>query len=63
MGFAELSGLSATDPVLTKEERELFRRFHEHEDLNAARTIVLSHLRYVAYVARNIWVTVYRWKI
>jgi RNA polymerase sigma-32 factor len=41
-------------PVLTKEEeRELFRQFHEHEDLNAARTIVLSHLRYVAYVARS----------
>lgn len=41
-------------PVLTKEEeRELFRQFHDHEDLDAARTIVLSHLRYVAYVARS----------
>lgn len=41
-------------PVLNREEeQELFRQFHEHEDVNAARTIVLSHLRYVAYVARS----------
>lgn len=41
-------------PVLTREEeQELFRQFHEQEDLNAARTLVLSHLRYVAYVARS----------
>ena len=41
-------------PVLTQEEeRDLFRRFQEQEDLDAAKKIVLSHLRYVAYVARS----------
>ncbi|MFT6015393.1 MAG: RNA polymerase sigma-32 factor [Candidatus Azotimanducaceae bacterium] len=41
-------------PVLTKgEEIELFRQFQERDDLDAARTIILSHLRYVAYVARS----------
>lgn len=41
-------------PVLTKEEEtELFRQLQDHEDLNAARTIILSHLRYVAYIARS----------
>lgn len=41
-------------PVLTKaEEIELFRQFQDHDDLDAARTIILSHLRYVAYVARS----------
>ncbi|MFT5098359.1 MAG: RNA polymerase sigma-32 factor [Planctomycetaceae bacterium] len=42
------------NPVLTKgEEIELFRQFQERDDLDAARTIILSHLRYVAYVARS----------
>jgi RNA polymerase sigma-32 factor len=41
-------------PVLTKgEEIDLFRQFQEQDDLDAARTIILSHLRYVAYVARS----------
>jgi RNA polymerase sigma-32 factor len=41
-------------PVLTREEEvELFRQLQDHEDLNAARTIILSHLRYVAYIARS----------
>lgn len=41
-------------PVLTREEEiELFRQFHEEENLDAARTIILSHLRYVAYIARS----------
>lgn len=41
-------------PLLTAEEEvDLFLRFQEHDDLEAARKIVLSHLRYVAYVARS----------
>tara|TARA_R110002072_G_scaffold20841_4_gene75181 strand:- start:527 stop:1393 length:867 start_codon:yes stop_codon:yes gene_type:complete len=41
-------------PVLTKEEEiDLFRQFQDQDDLDAARTIILSHLRYVAYVARS----------
>ena len=41
-------------PVLSKEEEiDLFQRFQEHEDLEAARKIVMSHLRYVVYIARG----------
>jgi len=41
-------------PILSREEeRELFTQFHDEEDLQAARTLVLSHLRYVAYIARS----------
>ena len=39
--------LSAEDEVL------LFEQFKEQEDLEAARKLVLSHLRYVVYVARG----------
>ena len=41
-------------PVLTaEEETELFQRFQVNEDLDAARELVMSHLRYVAYIARG----------
>ncbi len=41
-------------PVLTaQEERELAIRFHEEEDLDAARQLVLSHLRFVVHIARG----------
>ncbi|MDA0272476.1 MAG: RNA polymerase sigma factor RpoH [Proteobacteria bacterium] len=41
-------------PVLTaEEETELFHRFQAHEDLDAARELILSHLRYVEYIARG----------
>ncbi len=41
-------------PVLTREEEiELFAKFHHEGDLDAARQIVMSHLRYVVYVARG----------
>ena len=41
-------------PVLSREEElELAKRFHEHEDLEAARLLVLSHLRFVVHVARG----------
>lgn len=41
-------------PVLSaEEEAELFTRFQVEEDLEAARKLVLSNLRYVAYVARS----------
>ena len=41
-------------PILTAdEETALFRQFQENEDLEAARQLVLSHLRYVVYVARS----------
>ncbi|SAI66348.1 RNA polymerase sigma-32 factor [Bordetella ansorpii] len=41
-------------PVLTPErEHELARRLHDHDDLEAARELVLSHLRLVVSVARQ----------
>ncbi len=41
-------------PILTaEEERELAIRYHENEDLDAARQLVLSHLRFVVRVARG----------
>jgi len=41
-------------PMLTvEEERELATRLQEENDLNAARRLVLSHLRFVIHVARG----------
>ena len=41
-------------PVLSREEElELAKRFHDHQDLEAARLLVLSHLRFVVHVARG----------
>ncbi|MFC3284320.1 RNA polymerase sigma factor RpoH [Litchfieldella rifensis] len=41
-------------PVLTaEEERELAFRLHEQNDLEAARRLVMSHLRFVVHIARS----------
>ncbi len=41
-------------PVLSREEEvDLFHRYQSDNDLDAARAIVMSHLRYVVYVARS----------
>ncbi|MFP5373493.1 MAG: RNA polymerase sigma factor RpoH, partial [Gammaproteobacteria bacterium] len=41
-------------PVLSAEEEQaLARRFHDQDDLDAARELVLSHLRFVVHVARG----------
>ena len=41
-------------PVLSREEElELAKRFHDHQDLDAARLLVLSHLRFVVHIARG----------
>ena len=41
-------------PVLeAAEERELAQRYREDEDLDAARKLVMSHLRFVVHVARG----------
>ena len=41
-------------PLLTQqEETDLARRFRDHEDLDAARQLILSHLRVVVSVARG----------
>jgi len=36
-----------------EEERALAERLHSHGDLNAARQLILSHLRFVAHIARH----------
>lgn len=41
-------------PVLSEqEEHDLAVRLHEHDDLDAARTLVMHHLRFVVHVARG----------
>lgn len=41
-------------PVLSREEEaSLARRFRQHADLEAARELVLSHLRFVVHIARG----------
>jgi RNA polymerase sigma-32 factor len=41
-------------PMLGREEEfALARRFHENQDLDAARELVLSHLRFVVHIARG----------
>jgi RNA polymerase sigma-32 factor len=41
-------------PVLTREhEQELAQRFRRSDDLDAARELVLSHLRFVVHIARG----------
>lgn len=41
-------------PILSaEEEQELANQFHQHGDLEAARKLVLSHLRFVVYVSRK----------
>ncbi|HEX4387040.1 MAG TPA: RNA polymerase sigma factor RpoH [Steroidobacteraceae bacterium] len=41
-------------PVLSRdEERALAERYRKHEDLDAARELVLSHLRFVVHIARG----------
>lgn len=41
-------------PILPKEEEiDLFTRLQEDEDLDAARRIIMAHLRYVVFVARS----------
>jgi RNA polymerase sigma-32 factor len=44
----------AAIPVLSKEEEQaLTRRFHDEEDLEAARQLVMSHLRFVVHIAKG----------
>ena len=41
-------------PVLSAEqERELGERLYYEQDLDAARQLVLAHLRFVVYIARS----------
>lgn len=46
--------LVSSIPVLSKEEeQQLSRRFREEEDLEAARELVMAHLRFVVHIAKG----------
>lgn len=41
-------------PLLTKEqEEELFQRLQNSDDMDAARKLVMSHLRFVVHIAKT----------
>lgn len=43
-----------TQPHLSQdEEKALFKQFHNENNLDAARKIIMSHLRFVVYIAKN----------
>ena len=43
-----------TIPVLSpEEEKDLAERLHYHGDLEAARQLVMSHMRFVVHIARS----------
>ena len=48
-----LSSLKEIPILSADEEAMLFESFQQREDINAARTLVLLHLRFVAYIARS----------
>lgn len=48
-----VSYVTSIDVLSAEEERELAFRLYENEDLEAARKLVLSHLRFVVHVARS----------
>ena len=50
---AYVERVSAIPMLGREEELELARRFHEEQDLDAARELVLSHLRFVVHIARG----------
>ena len=50
---AYVERVSSIHVLSREEELELAKRFHDHEDLEAARLLVLSHLRFVVHVARG----------
>jgi RNA polymerase sigma-32 factor len=50
---AYIQAVNRIPMVSAEEERDLARRFRDHNDLDAARQLVLSHLRFVVRVARG----------
>ena len=50
---AYVQTVSGFDILSVEEEQALARRFHEEDDLEAARRLVLSHLRFVVHMARS----------
>ena len=53
-GLSSYLSYTKSIPMLSvEEETALFKRFQSENDLEAARTIILSHLRFVAYIAKG----------
>jgi RNA polymerase sigma-32 factor len=50
---AYIQGANAIAILSAEEERSLAEELYYHEDLDAARRLVLSHLRFVVYIARS----------
>ena len=50
---AYLQSVFAISMLTAEEEHALAVRYREHEDLDAARQLVLSHLRFVVHIARG----------
>ena len=48
-------------PVLTREEERRWPRFHHENDLDAARELVMSHLRFVLHIAAATPAMACRW--
>lgn len=50
---AYIGGVNAIPMLSQEEEQRLARSFREHDDLDAARRLVLSQLRFVVHIARG----------
>ncbi|MBI2784674.1 MAG: RNA polymerase sigma factor RpoH [Gammaproteobacteria bacterium] len=50
---AYVNSVSAISVLSAEQERELAERLYHHNDLDAARDLVLSHLRFVVHIARS----------
>src|SRR5690625_2420338 len=50
---AYIQAVSAVPVLTVEEEQELARNWFEHEDVEAARGLVLAHLRFVVHIARS----------
>merc|ERR1712098_498478 len=48
-----IQAVSSIDMLSAEEERELAVRLREDEDLQAARKLVMSHLRFVVHIAKS----------
>ncbi|MBS7457027.1 RNA polymerase sigma factor RpoH [Coralloluteibacterium stylophorae] len=50
---AYIAAVNRVPMLSVEDEQALARDYHEHENLEAARTLVMSHLRFVVHVARG----------
>jgi RNA polymerase sigma-32 factor len=48
-----ISSISKVDILTPEQEKELAERLYYHEDLEAARRLVMSHMRFVVHIARS----------